>query len=113
MARDRRRIIYDQDGTIVTETPSASVNAPVQKSRSNNTNVEIPVLDAIDTLAAYLLPRFKVEKSADNPGTCYICGKNTAYQMRHLCVDCMDRVSDDLYQKTRAAVEAKETSIIL
>lgn len=113
MARDRRRIVYDQDGTVITETPSVSENVSVQKVRRNSTNVEIPVLDAIDTLAAYLLPRFKVEKSPDNPGTCYICGKSTAYQIRHICVDCMDRVSDDLYQKTKAAVEAKETNIIL
>lgn len=110
MARDRR-VRYNQDATVITEGTNAADevavkrNAPIMR--------EISVEDAIDTMAAYLLPKFKVEKDSSNPGTCVFCGKETAYQMRHLCVDCMGSVSNDLYRRIKSAIVAGETEIKL
>lgn len=111
MARDRRRTVYSQDATVITEGANAVDEISVE--RNTLTTREISVNDAIDTMAAYLLPKFKVEKDSGNPGTCVFCGKETAYQMRHLCVDCMGNVSNDLYRKIKSAIAAGETEIKL
>ena len=112
MARDRRRTIYSQDATVITEGATAADEAVVKRSVPEvRTTREISVEDAIDTMAAYLLPKFKVEKDSSNPGECVFCGKETAYQMRHLCVDCMSSVSSDLYRRIKSAIAAGETEI--
>lgn len=110
MARDRR-VRYNQDATVITEGTNAVDEISVE--RSAPATREISVNDAIDTMAAYLLPKFKVDKDASNPGTCVFCGKETAYQMRHLCVDCMGNVSNDLYRRIKSAIAAGETEINL
>lgn len=110
MARDRR-VRYNQDATVITEGASTADEVSVKKSAPATR--EISVEDAIDTMAAYLLPKFKVEKDSSNPGTCVFCGKETAYQMRHLCVDCMGDVSNDLYSRIKSAIAAGETEIKL
>lgn len=110
MARDRR-VRYNQDATVITEGTNAADEISVE--RSAPATREISVNDAIDTMAAYLLPKFKVEKDSSNPGTCLFCGKETAYQMRHLCVDCMGSVSNDLYRRIKSAIVAGETEIKL
>lgn len=111
MARERRRTIYSQDATVITEGASAIDEVAVK--RNEQSTHEISVEDAIDTMAAYLLPKFKVEKDPNNPGTCVFCGKETAYQMRHLCVDCMGSVSNDLYRRIKSAIAAREAEIKL
>lgn len=111
MARDRRRTVYSQDATVITEGANAVDEVSVK--RNAPTTRKISVEDAIDTMAAYLLPKFKVEKDSSNPGTCVFCGKETAYQMRHLCVDCMGSVSNDLYRRIKSAIAAGETEINL
>lgn len=110
MARDRR-VRYNQDATVITE--AANVADEISVKSSAPVTRQISVNDAIDTMAAYLLPKFKVEKDASNPGTCIFCGKETAYQMRHLCVDCMSNVSNDLYCRIKSAIAAGETEIKL
>lgn len=108
MARDRR-VRYNQDATVITEGANATDEVSVK--RSSPATREISVEDAIDTMAAYLLPKFKVEKDSGNPGECVFCGKETAYQMRHLCADCMGEVSNDLYRRIKSAIAAGETEI--
>lgn len=110
MARDRR-IRYSQDATVITEGANVADEAFVESSAPATR--EISVEDAIDTMAAYLLPKFKVDKGSSNPGTCVFCGKETAYQMRHLCVDCMGSASNDLYRRIKSAITAGETEINL
>lgn len=112
MARDRRRVRYDQDATVITESTGMADDISVQKE-NGNIGARMPVLDAIDTLAAYLLPRFDIKKDPSITGTCVMCGNDTAYVIRHLCVDCMERIGNDFYLKTKAAVEAKESEVIL
>lgn len=112
MARDRRRTIYSQDATVITEGAATADEATVKRSASETRATrEISVEDAIDTMAAYLLPKFKVEKDSSNPGECVFCGKETAYQMRHLCADCMGDVSNDLYRRIKSAIAAGDTEI--
>ena len=99
MGRRTRRTIYDNDGTTVTETVGASDGATVFKSGEGT---HFDVSDVLDTFAGYLLPRFKIEKQSGS-GKCMICGKDTAYPVRKVCVDCMDKYSDDLYQQSKEA----------
>lgn len=122
MARDRGRrptTIYDNDATVIVETPSEDTNAStihvdgsIRPRRVQERSVSIHVADLIDTLAGYTAKWFAEQKS-DRPGSCYICKKETMCKIRKLCGDCMDKYSDLIYEKAHEAIENGESTITI
>lgn len=101
MAKDRRRILYDKDGTQILETPPESVmktdSTSVSRSPSYG-NVEISLSEIVGTLISYT--QFRVDKGGDGDGKCLICGASTAYPVRKICTDCMRAYSEQIYDES-------------
>lgn len=113
MARDRKqrpeKIVYNHDGTIITET--ASTNDEVQAERrssylSSTRVVEIPVLDVFDAYATYT--QFWV---GGGKSSCAICGIETQYDGRKICRDCMKQHKVQLQEKTESALELGDRTV--
>lgn len=94
MARDRRRIVYNDDATLITED-NTSKHDEESFDRVYTKNVELGLDDVIGTYASYA--QFKFDKGGESDGTCAVCGDHTAYPVRKLCVKCMKKYSEQLF----------------
>lgn len=114
MARDRRgRIVYNNDATVIEETPSVEVNHRpdvVAPRRAAARNIDIGVTDVVDTFASYT--QFNVEKG-NGEGKCLICNAKTQYPIRKICVNCMKQYSGQIHQCAVEAVERGDRNITL
>ena len=118
MANDRRRrgerpvVRYDNDATVIIETPTEeSPKAVIQSRAVSASDVTISVTDVIGTLASYNSAWFAREKAKKN-GECLICHSRTAYKFRKICNGCMNKYSGEIYDLAQEAVE-NGTSITL
>ena len=120
MAQDRRRRrpqteIYNNDATVIIETPTEETLEPVAQRRSVPArDIIIPVADVIDTLASYVSkPKWFERELADRPGTCLICKKATMCKIRKICADCMNKYSGEIYGLAEEAAENGQASVTL
>lgn len=113
MSRNRR-IIYDNDATLVEETVTPKEEFSVKRNAKNSPiiNKEIQVMDVLDSFAGYLVPRLEIE-SEEEPGTCSICGGLTSKKLRKICFNCMQKYKDELYSGFKNAINQKEDSFRL
>lgn len=119
MARDRRRIIYDNDATVITESIGNEENNSTTDSLHRSAkrsafieNVTMSVSDVVDTFASYAsVPRWFIDYKAEKLGECNICHRDTAYRFRRICVDCMDKYGDTIFDLARNASDNGETTI--
>lgn len=113
----RNRVLYENDATKVFEGVPEPVDT-IAVMRAKGTTIsdiptEIATADIFDTMVAYMPPSYNLLKSSEGTGTCLICGKQTAYYKRKICVDCMDKHATTLYSKTKEAVVSGKTVIEL
>lgn len=103
---NKSRTLYDNDGTVVIDTTGISDEVSVEQSVGDNSaaHTTYTVNDALDTLASYLLPRFPIDKSREESGVCKVCGKQTSFPIRKMCVECMEKYSQKLYENAKTAV---------
>lgn len=111
MSRNRR-IIYNDDATIVEEsiTPKEEVSFVRESSypRTESTK-QLKVHDVVDSFAGYLVPRLEIS-SSDEKSPCVICGGETSKGIRKICFDCMLKYRSELYNGLKQAIEdGKET----
>lgn len=117
MPRRKENIIYDDNATMVIRQETEAV--PMQDEMTvikQTANVPMPdkiaVTDILDTMTGFVIPRFNLVKDSDGSGECLVCGKRTAYKMRKLCVDCMEKHGKVFYEKARNAIENGEKFIV-
>lgn len=115
--RNRDKVLYDNDGTVLiqSDTPTATASSPMKapsKAPAKNTT-EIKVTDVLDTLAGFTIPRFNLYSESEGKGECILCGKETTYKKRKVCVTCLEEHGEELYAKARNAIENGETTITL
>ncbi len=121
MARDRRirpTTIYDNDATVITETPSNSSSADstmpnVRSRRGTVRNIEIPVVDAFDTIATYLPQNVSVFRDNSSTCNCMICNNETAYFNRKICFDCMKKYGERICSLAHDSIESGNSTITL
>lgn len=117
MARRKDRVLYENDATKVFEgvpEPTDTIAAMrAEGAAVSDIPTEIATADIFDTMVAYMPPNYNLLKSSEGAGTCLICGKQTAYYKRKICVDCMDKHATTLYSKTKEAIESGKTVIEL
>lgn len=115
MARNRQRpgkIIYNNDATVITETPSVNDTVEVDRNssvRSNRRNVDIPISYVIDTFAGY--SPFHIDNGDSVGGECFICHARTQYPVRRLCVPCAKKYSFELHEKAMSAPELGDRTV--
>lgn len=111
--RNKENIIFDNDATlIIQKDPEETAPVePKQMRKARTINKPIEVVDVLDTIAGYIMPTFYMVQDSEKQGECLLCGKQTAYKMRKLCVDCMKKHAREYYEKARAAIENGETTI--
>lgn len=112
--RNRGRVIYDNDATVVTEgTAVADDVSIVKRSEVRGAERVISARDALDTLAGYIAQNFPMDRPMNERGMCVLCGKETAYPMRKLCVECMSRNSKNIYASLRRIVADSDDMITI
>lgn len=117
----KKRKIYDEDNVEIEVTPASeqlavSEEAEVFKTSSKTNkkkNATISVGDVFDAFASYINPKFSVIEANTGSGKCVICGKDTAYSIRKICVDCMETYSEQIYEKAKDAIANGEVEIKL
>lgn len=112
MARDRRRIIYENDGTKIEEIPSSQevrteTVAPISVSERI---VDVDASKVFEAFASYT--PFNIGKDELN-GECCICGTETQFISRKICVNCMKKYGEQIYDKAIVASDRGERSILL
>lgn len=110
MVRRKNRTIYDNDGTTIIEgevEQTTELQATKQKAMNDESNFpsEIQTLDVLDAMVSYVPPRFSLLKQGEGAGQCVLCGKQTTYYKRKICLDCMEKYGEDLYDKAKEAIE--------
>lgn len=106
----KRRKIYDNDGTTVTETETVSDNAELIRADSDApvmlTGKRIKVQDVLCAVGSYMSSSICFfADPKDGEGKCMACGKRTAWKIRKLCPKCMTKQGKSLFD---AAVRALE-----
>ena len=121
MARERRRAaqrpvtVYDNDATLITAVPSEEPIEPVRSASVGMAGcVDIPLVDVIDSLASYSsVGTLYAEEKADKAGKCLLCGDKTNYKFRKICVNCMKKYGNEIYDLAREATDNGHTAITL
>lgn len=113
--RNREKVLYNNDGTVLIQSDSDTSTTLIKTP--NKAPAKLPgtvkVVDILDALAGWSIPQFNLLKSSSGKGECVICGKQTAYKNRTLCIECMENYAEDLYAKAKEAVENGETTVNL
>lgn len=111
MSRNRR-IIYNDDATLVEEsiTPKEEVfSTKVNSYPKSEGGKELKVHDVVDSFAGYLIPRLEIQ-SPNEQEPCVICGGDTSKGIRKICFNCMLKYKNELYNGLKHAIEnRKET----
>lgn len=111
--RNRDRVIYDNDATIVTENAAVNDGVSVIRRSPSSGQVDFSASSALDTLAGYIMQNFPMDRPMNERGVCFFCGKETAYPMRKLCVDCMGRNSKIIYENLKEILDSSDRMITL
>lgn len=118
MVRRKDRTIYDKDCTTVFASEvdqTTELDVAKQKATDDESSFpsEIQTLDVLDAMVSYVPPRFSLLKQGEGAGQCVLCGKQTTYYKRKICLDCMEKYGEDLYDKAKEAIENGKTVIEL
>lgn len=111
---EKRRKIFDGDGTTVTEVISTKPKKKAElevNTMSDNFSYKpmsheikkIKVEDVLDTFAGYLPAT--VNFMTKDSGECLICGKETSSSMRKICFSCLSEHGEELYNKAKKSIE--------
>lgn len=105
---NNQEIVYEDDFTSVIKTDTGSAPTPIEPTFEPKT---MTVSDMLDTLAGYVIPTINMGSGTNERGECMLCGKQTAYNNRKLCVNCMQAHGREYYNKAKKAIENGETII--
>lgn len=113
--RNKGNVIFDDDATLIIQKNEMKMDDIIQEPIVNRATRRIDespiqVVDVLDAIAGFIMPTIDMIRD-DSPGECILCGKQTAYKMRKLCVDCMKQHGREFYEKARTAIENGETTI--
>lgn len=103
-----QEIVYEDDYTSVIKTDTPSMPTPVEPTFEPKA---ITVGDMLDTLAGYVIPTINLSTGTNEKGECMLCGRETAYSNRKLCIHCMQTYGREYYNKAKQAIENGETTI--
>lgn len=114
--RNKEHIIFDDDATVIIQKDSEVKTDEEEMStahvaRQADNDKPVQVVDVLDAIAGFVMPTFDMIRDTDGNGECVLCGKQTAYKMRKLCVDCMHQHGREFYEKARTAIKNGETTI--
>lgn len=122
MATKKRKpvTVFDDDGVLIEQTfPEEDVQVVAKKARTAP-STEFPefksvtVSDVFDTFAGYLNSRLSMNDSSSGKGTCVVCGKETLYPLRKICIDCLESNGvENIYTMTKEAIEMGTPTIEL
>lgn len=110
MARDRRRVRYDEDAAMVTESMSVSDDISVEKHSGEG--VTVLAADVLETYASYFAPpEFKpdVVKNNNDSGICVMCGNSTAFASRKICLECIKKYRNIMFDGAQQAITDKNS----
>lgn len=113
MATKRNKKIFDDGAILVEQTyPTDDVAVVSKKTRSVSMGgtKTINVTDVLDTYAGYIPQRFGMNDGAEDSGECIICGAKTQYPLRKICVPCLEKYGDGLYEACKLCIENGEDS---
>lgn len=97
----------DRNGGLVVEKKETELKKTVENTTIGK-SVSVSGVDAVDTLQSY---HSFSSNDASSKGVCKICGKQTAYKNRHICVDCWKLHCDEIIQGLKTAVKEVEFQI--
>lgn len=97
------------------EVAPNSTNKQTRRKKSVETvNTEpnkIPAKEIVETAESYQLPQFTHNHATNGGSECVFCGKKTAFDNRHVCVDCWQKYKDELFEGIKQAVSDVDISI--
>lgn len=108
----KKHKIFDDDAVVVEKVEVEKKDEPVAEKETMKANVEpntIMVEDVLDSFAGYL-PNRLGSLVIPGDGECMICGAHTISPMRKVCVDCMVKYGEKLYNKAKHMLEVGEVS---
>ncbi len=88
--------------------------SPMRKARSvsmNNGPTKIDAKDIIDTAISYQIPSVGINSNKNGGSECKVCGAKTAYDNRHICIDCWKKYKDEIISGIKDALEEVEIEI--
>lgn len=100
------RYVDKKGGLLVEKTEPTKVSdkaAVVTKTKSNIQST-VSAEDVFSAIGSYLSSPFTVTDSSSK-GECVICGKQTAYANRMICVDCFKEHKDSIMDGLKSAVK--------
>lgn len=100
------RYVDKKGGLVVDKTEPTKVadSAAVAMKAKSVTPSTVSASDMISAIESYLSSPFTVTDSSSK-GKCVICGKQTAYANRMICVDCFKEHKDSIMDGLKSAVK--------
>lgn len=88
-----------------TARKAARKQAVVQEPKS------VPASLMIDTAYSYQQPAFTKNPDENGGAECLFCGVKTAYDNRHVCVECWKQYKNDIFESLKTALADFDMSI--
>lgn len=100
------RYVDKKGGLVVDKTePAKTVDSVAVTMKAKATaQTTVSATDMISGIESYLSSPFAVTDSSSK-GVCVICGKQTAYANRMICVDCFKEHKDSILAGMKSAVK--------
>lgn len=111
-----RSTYTDKNGgmTIEKEDSVSTSKKSARKARKQEVSQEpknVPASLMIDTAYSYQQPAFTKNPDENGGSECLFCGTKTAYDNRHVCVECWKQYKNDIFESLKTALADFDVSI--
>lgn len=72
---------------------------------------KITAQQIVETAESYQIPQFTHNLAVNGGSECVFCGVKTAFDNRHVCIECWKKYKDDLFEGIKQIVSDVDISI--
>lgn len=107
----KSQTIFNDDNVIVEQNDSVDMEPKRERRAMSVSNGKtVLVTDYIDALMGFCAGQVSSKWNTERHGTCILCGADTMYTTRKICLDCFANNNEQLYNNCKEAVERGESS---
>lgn len=107
------RTYVDKNGGLTVEKHDSVAKPTATKAARTvvQENKKVSLADMVETAESYQLPMFTVNKTENGGSQCAFCGEKTAYDNRHVCINCWKKYHKEIFEQINSKVNAVDITI--